>query len=97
MNKQEEIREGIKAILASDLSVHIQAKGLSLDQSDFTSALDNAWEERVNEILSYLHSQGVVIKVDGELPELLISDEGVYAVKHDSKAGYTKTEPLVKK
>ena len=59
----------------------------------------------IKDIFEYLHSQGVVIKVDRELPiwELgSISNEVEYAIYKAAqqdmlKAGYVAVEPLVEK
>lgn len=65
-------------------------------------------EDTVNRILSYLHSQGVVIKVERELPEVPLwairdgieikSADIVYklALQDMLRAGYVATEPLIK-
>ena len=53
MTKQEEIREGILKI------IHFYNRGT-------TDANDAQLRDK---LISYLHSQGVVIKVDRELPE----------------------------
>ena len=55
-----------------------------------------------DEVWSFLHSQGVVIKVDRELPfvtsDFSLSAHGVYtkvSTKALSEQGYVATEPLV--
>jgi len=61
---REEIREGIPSIIPKHIkryedcgarAISIKGSGLYLDAEPF-----------MDEVLSYLHSQGVVIKVDGE-------------------------------
>ncbi|KKN29273.1 hypothetical protein LCGC14_0845790 [marine sediment metagenome] len=70
---------------------------------------DNDVRPRVDELLQYLHSQGVVIKVDKKLPEnrwpssnyvshphFEPSHDAVSEAQQDMlKAGFTKTEPLI--
>jgi len=53
-----------------------------------------------DEILQYLHSQGVVMKVDGDLPENIegcdwINQEFIVDNCPLLRAGYCKTEPLI--
>jgi len=64
------------------------------------------WGKTAQEILAYLHSQGVVIKVEKELP----SDKNLYGVAKDNmaagcyyhgqidmkEAGYVAVEPIIK-
>lgn len=57
------------------------------------------WEECTQEILSYLHSQGVVIKVDRELSDSLMEgqesfDRQTYKVMLEHE-GYVAVEPLI--
>ena len=67
-----------------------------------------SWEKPVKsadlsfDILSYLHSQGVVIKVKGELPKRIWygdfggeSGEAGYTLGLRDMADYCKTEPLI--
>jgi len=57
MTKQEEIREGIAKIICC----------LSPQECDRCNRCPDEWEdvaEQVDEVLSYLHSQGLVIKRD---------------------------------
>ena len=58
MNKQKEIREGIRRELGKHLYLPLDASAESRLERD------NAVDEFLGGILSYLHSQGVVIKVD---------------------------------
>lgn len=104
--KQDIIREGIKAILTSDFNVSVVAEGHALDSSDFPKAFDKAWSNRVDTIFSYLHSQGVVIKVEKELPFPMCTvrmndpryQDGamIHAQKLMLEAGYVAVEPLIK-
>ena len=75
MTKQEEIREGIKNILSEHF-------GLAPTQEPFVSELPN-------KIIKYLHSQGVVIKVDRELGKTPIG------VADWSKISMEEVEPLI--
>lgn len=115
MTKQEEIREGIAKIVDGALARETlivldfdaeKVKGLK----DWTPARQEAHyalrESTITGILSYLHSQGVVIKVEGELP----TDKNFYGVAKDNmlagcyyhgqidmkEAGYVAVEPIIK-
>jgi len=96
MNKQEEIREGIKANILVAIKWAV-SEGMT----------DPYLDLHVDKVLKLLHSQGVVIKVDRELPDYedlhdcydgkLTSPE---QFKHDIqmdmlKAGYVAVEPLI--
>ena len=59
MTKQEEVRNGVKGILTSDLSIHVIN---GANDPGFSEAFDNAWNVRVEEVLNYLHDNDVVIK-----------------------------------
>ena len=56
-------------------------------------------------VLQYLHDNNVVIKVEGELPEWALvgigseTEKAIYRVAQQDmlKAGYTPTEPLIRK
>ena len=101
MTKQEEIREGFARFLF-ELSEHDEwycAKNYD-DVKD-----KGFWLWFANEHLKYLHSQGVVIRVNGKLPlaPKPIFGAGYNAIKiYDlaqkdmTKAGYVAVEPLVK-
>ena len=97
MTKQKEIREGMRNILID----FANRKKSLLDAEDLTYLLSNLRE--------YLHSQGVVIKVDRELPDCDV-DCNVYATECDKceyghayhraqrelgEAGYVAVEPLI--
>jgi len=88
MTKREEIREGIKRIVA----VWEESDG------NTTRGIDDR-------ILEYLHSQGVVIKVERELKmpeywagEWYIDENGNKQTLEDAvgDAGYVAVEPLIK-
>ena len=85
MTKQEEIREGIKKVI----SVYF---GLDALQEPFLNELPDS-------MIKYLHSQGLVIKVDGELPGTFLSEAGHAFEKVVQQemigAGYTLTEELI--
>ena len=69
MNKQEEIREGIKNLI--DKNTHFYKGNYSPLAGTLTSSRREMWckpSYLADEIFSYLHSQGVVIKVEKELP-----------------------------
>ncbi len=62
------------------------------------------WRDNLtDELLQYLHSQGVVRKVEGELPEWELKNTGselenaIYRIARQDmlKAGYTLTVPLI--
>lgn len=94
MSKQEEIREGIEDLVAKKFSKlmpdRFRNDWLSLNGEGLT-----------RQILDYLHSQGVVIKVEGELPELpKTAHEAAVKIYNKAiddmlKAGCVKTEPLI--
>lgn len=61
------------------------------------------YEETRDQIVEYLHSEDVVIKVDRKLPEVkVLLANGAYHLLTDAigytykEAGYTATEPLIK-
>ncbi len=105
MTKQEEIREGIREgiakILSEDLVITI---GESVDEGEYVSALQMARLKEADVVLAYLHSQGVVIKVERELPERTWyndwggeSGKAGYKLCQDDMAGYEATIPLIEK
>jgi len=88
----EEIREGIaERIIANSLW---KLKDLSPENREH-------YLGKADDVMSYLHSQGVVIKVDRELPDPwempLDSAEAGYGwlVEEMGKAGYAAVGPLV--
>ena len=103
--RQEEIREGVAQI------IHFGGlpKG-SIGDGDKHDSM-YFWGKISKDILKYLDSCGVVMKVDGELPkdeeftktrkvflpqEHPAFDTGYFASQQDMlKAGYTKTERLI--
>lgn len=97
MTKQEEIREGIGKIVSDTVKLHSIRAG---NQAVFVYTGDKPLQDL---ILEYLHSQGVVIKVDKEFPESLT----VYGYGEEKylrmvspqelkEAGYVAVEPLIK-
>ena len=94
MSKQEEIREGV---------------GKRLDLYIDEGSVEERLIKRADKILSYLHSQGVVIKVERELPESWVvtyggeaptPDRAYVAGQEDGKADMLEAgcgffEPLV--
>ena len=81
MAKQEEIREGIEETLHASVSV--------LHDFSFHFIRRESREELADRILKYLHSQGVVIKVDRAVP-----DDRFH--RDLRMAGYVAVEPLIK-
>lgn len=65
MNKQDKIREGIAAFLCN-YSGGSSWWYLSINHMVYKQ---QEYLEEADEILGYLHSEGVVIKVDRELPQ----------------------------
>jgi len=98
MSKKEEIREGITLLMNECYSKKGSACKL---HSVFQP------QEFLNRLLPYLHSQGVVIKKEEELPVMTgcfrgFSDDEVAKISENQKAilrlvhdGYTLTEPLI--
>ena len=90
MSKQDIIREGIKSCV-------------SAVRNDRGPQIECLFEAAVKNIISYLHSQGVAIVVEGELPEIgwlggeeVTNEEKAERVIGDMlKAGYKLTIPLV--
>lgn len=88
MTKQEEIREGMISKVKS-------IRAWSRNPFDPFSI-----EGHADDILNYLHSQGAVLKVEGELPE---PDETCPLMQgrllawniNLKRDGYTLTEPLI--
>ena len=101
MNKQEEIREGIAKRVCC----------LNPQECGTCKKCPDEWEdvaEQVDEILSYLHSQGVVIKVNRELPETLtievLDDTGFLGFRNSKRkflrvklaeTGCVAVEPII--
>ena len=84
MSKQGIIREGIEKLLHQ--AMYASAKVGAEKYTDIDASHD------VKRILQYLHSQGVAIVVEGELPECEAMELwGCPAIK----AGYKLTIPLV--
>lgn len=89
MDKQEELREGVARIGLGGIE---PLKNARPNENGYNTADD---------ILSYLHSQGVVIRVDRKLPVCALKYscdwfEGYEACK-DVMAGLVATEPLIGK
>jgi len=99
MNKQEEIREWLMLLVLPDKQAIEGEWGSGEDDT----AKENSYE-LVDKIISYLHSQGVVIKVDKELPivpnYIRLQDDGGWSAfrlsqRHMLCAGYEAVEPLI--
>ncbi len=93
MSKQEEIERGL---LSKIKSIRNWRHRPDIDP---LSA-----EDDVGDILKYLHSEGVVLKVERKLPfvssNFELSQHGVYAKIGNealSEQGYAATEPLIEK
>jgi len=85
MTKQEEIMQGVKPILKE-----LRNEAELLGRVNINPHLDK--------LLAYLHSQGVVIKIDRELPDDLMEgqasfDKQTYTVML-KQSGYEAVEPL---
>ena len=110
MTKQEEIK-GELAKAFHDIGVYAeQSEGVKVDYWDapnyrnLPSYKKDAYEE-ADRFLKYLHSQGVVIKIDKELPKYWFDrGEGGYTEQHYipsglqeclEEAGYTAFKSLV--
>jgi len=93
MTKQEEIREGIRRLIDGCYNAR---------NPDYPKLIAFQPMKFLNEIMPYLHSQGVVIKVDGELPSSPFieesGDNNGFIVGRDFmlRAGYTAVIPLIK-
>jgi hypothetical protein len=95
MSKQDEIKKKVREIVKGYPDCHFNK-----DKCNQFEVCDECITE---DLFQYLHSQGVVIKVEGELPELSKLGswswrwEGGYdmAQVDMTKAGYTKTIPLI--
>lgn len=92
MTKQEEIRGKVMEFVA-----------FLLDEVPPEEFRTECILSATREVLTYLHSQGVVLKVEGELStsEITYEEPSFYAGYDDAKqdmlrAGYVKTEPLIK-
>ena len=64
MTKQEEIREGIAVYLYKCFSTWKESSYYDLSELN-----RQGWLQYADDILSFLHSQGCVLKVDRELPD----------------------------
>jgi len=110
---REEIKEGIKGIFSDDMllcfwthekcppNVNDDFKKCQLDKDIKHESCMPCWEKwidtLVEKVILKLHSQGVVIKAEGELPSIFDSNEdGISAYEYKQKlAGYSKFESLV--
>ena len=95
MATREEIAEGIEEILRQPIRIDF------VNRQKFTD-IKRGRSERTVQILRYLHSQGVVIKVDKELPKRFLcagrtSRESYKLGTEDMLvAGYVAVEPIIK-
>ena len=98
MPSREEIREGTREWLIEMDTCHNEDCGDA--KCDSSCPYLN---KIVDKFLVYLHSQGVVIKIDRELPDLVIDPQTnrlrvpVDVMNEMLKAGYTAWKPLVEK
>ena len=90
MTKQEEIRKEIEKLTENRFRPPAESAGLQWDKN-FNSMLSG-------DILNYLHSQGVVIQSDRELPSTFdVNENGISALEYKKKlAGCAFVEPLIK-
>lgn len=113
MTEKEEIREGVYKICSSypnevGRQVSINEKKLPGSPLDVEAIQELAALEVAHNVMKYLNSRGVVIKVDRELPIVTIdpTDDFLITFKqaHEIakvyqqemlKAGFTAVEPLV--
>jgi len=100
MTKQEEIREWVKEWV---LGIRQYLNDTEHSPEPFTKPIDPnvLIVEFPNKLLKYLHSQGVVIKVERELPfadwiTVPPSEIAKYTQQNMLKAGYKAVEPLIK-
>ena len=109
MATREDIREGIDSLIERNT---VFTKGeYSPLAGPISSDKREMWCDPAylaGEILSYLHSQGVVIKVKRELPAVILSKDMTdadrrykkavweYAQETMVEAGYVATKPLIK-
>jgi len=101
MSKQAEIREGI--------AKHFRPHTLGDVEDDLSDFIDcsgtmELWRLQADELIQYLHTQGVVMKTVGELPDNPIwhNDEVKFeaycaGVSDMIEAGYVATEPLLRR
>ena len=96
MSKQKEIREGIarKIFEWCKRNGYIVA---SFEWKEITGATRGLILAVTDIVLEYEVSQGVAIKVEGELPSIFDNDENVIsALEYQKKlAGCVKTKPLI--
>ena len=91
MDKQEEIREGIKRVIGD----YFPLEHINCDASCTTKYMEEEnLEQSAQEIMGYLHSQGVVVRVDKVLYDIGIEYYNENVAKM-LKAGYVTVEPLV--
>ena len=86
MSKQGDIREGIDKLIYQRIMAFLSFDEWDKDYHPKTLLC----EKLTTELLSYLHSQGVVIRVDRDLPA-----EGRGSVE-DWSYEYVAVEPLIK-
>ena len=95
MTKQQDIREGLAAHLLPYMIPHYK------NNHDLADSV-------FDEVLTYLASQGAVLKVEKELPKMLLSDDSdednirlyngnlpTWATDPIIEAGWSATEPLI--
>lgn len=104
MNKQEKISEWMQARF---IKLSFNAFETIRDKGIHSEEYPRLFYGALKDVLAYLHSQGVVIRVEGELPEnpffggkpsegKLTKWYGANAyAKLIKQAGYTAVEPLV--
>ncbi len=96
MATREEIREGIHDIIG-DCLIKIGCGEGGCPKAERLET--EAQETCIQSLLDYLHSQGVVIKVERELPDWLMEGQIAFSTEDIAKrfeqAGYVATVPLI--
>jgi len=97
VTKQEEIREGIKRLALEEVCPYSMKPATPYEINAVRK--HEAFELKV---VDYLHSQGLVIRVDTHLPFISrnykLSQHGVYVVVDNealNEQGYVAVEPLI--
>ena len=96
MTKQEEVKEGVQELID---------KCYGSRNPDYPKLIIFRPQKFLNELFPYLHSQGVVIKTERELPKVEWTLTGIETPSQAQKiskafrkayAGYVAVEPLIK-
>ncbi len=103
MTKQEEIREGIaRRFHTKDrvlFKIMDEGNPSNCMWDELPECRKNFYRREADGFLSYLHFQGAVLKVDRELPRILVKASHVEDVRRIQAAildaGYVATIPLI--